>query len=127
MAGTFTTSREIGAPVAEVFAAFSDPVRLARWWGPVGFTNTFMACEFRAGGQWSYVMHDSKGKDYPNESVFAEVEAPVRIVIRHISQPRYVLTIRLAASGARTTVSWSQAFENERTGSRLARIIVPAN
>jgi uncharacterized protein YndB with AHSA1/START domain len=32
---TFRTTRDIPASSEEVFAAFSDPRRLARWWGPV--------------------------------------------------------------------------------------------
>ena len=34
---TFRTSRDIPAPPDQVFAAFSDPQRLARWWSPAGF------------------------------------------------------------------------------------------
>lgn len=46
----FKSSREIPATPDQIFAAFSDPVRLARWWGPAGFTNTFEVCEFHPGG-----------------------------------------------------------------------------
>lgn len=111
----------------QVFAAFSDPERLARWWGPAGFTNTFRVCEFRNGGRWSYTMHGPNGGNYPNESVFAEIEAPGTIVIQHVSEPKYRLTIRLAASTAGTIVSWSQAFEKSDVASRIEHIVVPSN
>ena len=62
----FTAAREIPATPEEIFAAFSDPVRLARWWGPAGFTNTFTICEFKPGGQWSFTMHGPDGTNYPN-------------------------------------------------------------
>lgn len=123
----FETSREIPASLEEVFAAFSEPERLARWWGPAGFSNTFRACEFRTGGRWSYVMHGPNGGDYPNESVFADVEPPRRIVIQHVSKPRYRLTVGLAPSAAGTMVSWSQAFESPDVARRVAPIVVPAN
>ena len=125
--GTFSTSRDIPAPVEQVFAAFSQPERLARWWGPAGFTNTFRVCEFTPGGRWSYVMRGPDGRNYPNESVFAAIESPKRIVIQHVSEPKYRLTIGLAPSAAGTVVSWSQAFEKARVGSRLERVVVPAN
>jgi uncharacterized protein YndB with AHSA1/START domain len=48
---TFSTSHEIPATVEQVFAAISDPQRLARWWGPAGFTNTFNVFELRNGGR----------------------------------------------------------------------------
>lgn len=44
---TFRAACEIPAPVEQVFAAFSDPERLARWWGPAGFTNTFSRLELK--------------------------------------------------------------------------------
>ena len=124
---TFNTSREIPAPIEQVFAAISDPERLARWWGPTGFTNTFRVCDFRKGGLWYLTMHGPDGKKYPNENVFEEIEAPTKVVVQHTSEPRYRLTIGLVVSGKGTVVSWSQAFEDPTVASRIARIVVPAN
>jgi uncharacterized protein YndB with AHSA1/START domain len=124
---TFNTSREIAAPVDEVFAAFTDPARLARWWGPAGFTNTFHTFEFETGGRWVYTMHSPNGGNPENESVFELVEPPRRIVIRHISQPLYRLTIELTSSGSGTTVSWLQEFDDAEVAERIAKIVVPAN
>ena len=124
---TFSTSREIRASVDQVFAAISRPDRLARWWGPAGFTNTFAVCDFRKGGRWSFVMHGPDGRDYPNESVFAEIESPTKVVVRHVSEPRFQLTIALAPSAAGTVVSWAQAFENPEMAARLEHLVVPAN
>ena len=109
---TFNTSREIPATVEQVFAAFSHPERLSRWWGPAGFTNTFSVCEFKNGGRWSFIMHGPDGRNYKNESTFAEIESSGKIVIQHISEPKYLLTIVLASSAVGTVVSWSQVFEN---------------
>ena len=125
--GTFRTSREIPATIDQVFAAFSHPERLSRWWGPSGFTNTFRVCEFKNGGRWSFIMHGPDGRTYPNESVFAEIESPRKIVVQHVSEPKYRLTIGLASSAAGTVVSWSQAFENSKIASRIEHIVVPDN
>jgi uncharacterized protein YndB with AHSA1/START domain len=124
---TFNTSREIPATVEQVFAAMSDPERLARWWGPAGFTNTFSVCEFKTGGRWSFIMHGPNGQSYPNESVFAEIEPPRKVVIQHLVEPKFRLTIALASSAVGTVVSWSQTFESSEVASRLERIVVPAN
>jgi uncharacterized protein YndB with AHSA1/START domain len=124
---TFRTSREIPATVEQVFAAFSHPERLSRWWGPAGFTNTFSVCEFKNGGRWSFIMHGPDGRNYPNENMFAEIESPRKIVVQHASQPKYRLTIVLAASAVGTVVSWSQAFERSEVASRIEHIVVPAN
>lgn len=124
---TFTTSREIPASVEQVFAVLSNPQRLARWWGPAGFSNTFSVCEFKNGGRWSFVMHGPDGSNYPNESVFAEIETPRKVVVQHISEPKFRLTIALAPSATGTVVSWVQAFERAEIASRVEHIVVPAN
>lgn len=124
---TFETSREIPATVEQVFAAISQPERLARWWGPAGFTNTFNVCEFKNGGRWSFMMHGPDGRNYPNENVFTEIESPRKVVVQHASEPKYCLTIALGASAAGTVVSWSQEFESSGVASRLEPIVVPAN
>ncbi|MFT3869557.1 MAG: SRPBCC domain-containing protein [Nibricoccus sp.] len=123
----FETSREIPATPEQIFAAFNDPEQLARWWGPAGFTNTFELCEFKQQGRWVYVMHGPDGKDYPNESVFEEIEPSAKVVIRHVSGPHYRLTVRLTPSAQGTLVSWSQAFDHPDVARRIEHIVRPAN
>lgn len=125
---SFKTSRKIAAPPSSVFAAFEDAARLATWWGPAGFTNTFKVCEFKPGGEWSFVMHGPNGKNYPNESLFREIDPAKRIVIQHLSQPRYLLTISLEPiANGWTLVRWEQEFEDPRVVSGIEHIVVPAN
>lgn len=125
---SFQTSREITAPPSSVFAAFASAARLAAWWGPAGFTNTFTTFEFIPGGKWSLVMHGPEGKNYPNESVFREIEPSKRIVIHHVSQPRYLLTVTLEPTvGGGTRVRWEQDFENPKVARGIEHIVVPAN
>ena len=124
---TYTTAREIPAPMEQVFAAISDPERLARWWGPAGFSNTFSVCDFKKGGRWVFTMHGPDGHSYANESMFAAIEPPRKVIIQHVSNPRYLMTIALTPMASGTLVSWSQAFEDSRVGQRLESIVVPAN
>ena len=124
---TFNTTREIPAAVDDIFTAFSDPERLALWWGPNGFTNTFNLFEFRNGGRWSNTMHSPNGGSPQNESIFELIETPNKIVIRHISLPRYRLTIELSPSEHGTVVSWSQEFDDSEVAKRIEKIVVPAN
>lgn len=123
----FSTSRDIPAAPAAVFAAIATPERLARWWGPAGFSNTFAVCDFRPGGRWSFVMHGPDGAHYQNDSLFAEIEAPTRVVIQHLSEPTFRLTITLAASATGTRVSWVQALDSAEVARRVQHIVVPAN
>jgi len=41
------SARTFAAPRERVFEAFRDPARLARWWGPRGFRNTFEVFDLR--------------------------------------------------------------------------------
>jgi uncharacterized protein YndB with AHSA1/START domain len=123
----FKSSREIPATQEDVFSAFSNPTRLARWWGPAGFTNTFKTCEFKPGGSWSFTMHGPDGKNYPNESVFNEIQVPSKIVIDHICEPKFQLTITLAPSAKGTTLSWLQEFEDAEFAKKLESFLQTAN
>ena len=73
-----STERLFSANPRKVFAAFEQPDRLAQWWGPSGFTNTFEQFEFKPGGRWVFVMHGPNGANYPNESVFREIQPDTR-------------------------------------------------
>lgn len=55
-------TRILDAPREVVFRAFTDPDRLAHWWGPKGFTNTFHQFDPRPGGKWRFVMCGPAGR-----------------------------------------------------------------
>ena len=89
-----------------------DPEHLAKWWGAKGFSNTFEKFEPKAGGNWRYVMHGPDKSDYKNESVFVEVTKPSRIVVDHVSAPKFRLT---ASFGDRAGISWLRDDSSLRT------------
>jgi hypothetical protein len=72
-------------------------------------------------------MHGPNGAQFPNESVFRELEAASRIVIQHVSKPRYVLTVTLAAEDSGTSITWNQEFEDAAVAARIRHIVEPAN
>jgi uncharacterized protein YndB with AHSA1/START domain len=124
---TFTSIRNLRAEPSVVFAAIKDPARLAKWWGPNGFSNRFEVFEFKPGGKWVFDMIGPDGKVYPNESVFVNIEADRQVVIRHICQPFFTLTITLEPSSGGSLVRWEQAFVDAAVASAIRHIVVPAN
>ena len=124
---TFHTSRFIPASPAQVFAAIANPERLARWWGPAGFTNTVTQCDFKPQGQWHLVMHGPDGKQYPNALVFEDIVPQQRVLVRHVNAPHFQLTIALVAVDGGTQVAWAQAFEHAEVAAQLAPVVIPAN
>jgi uncharacterized protein YndB with AHSA1/START domain len=124
---TFRHARELPVPPAAVFAALQDPVRLARWWGPDGFTNTFDTFEFREGGAWVFTMHGPDGTGYPNQSEFLEIVPDAKVRLRHVNLPRFELAITLEARGTGTFVDWVGVFENPEFAENMRAFLESAN
>src|SRR5262249_10941330 len=84
-----TATRVVDAPRSLVFAAWTDPTHVAKWWGPNGFTNTVREMDVRPGGTWLLVMHGPDGTNYPNTWIFEEIVPPERLVLSHVTGPRF--------------------------------------
>ncbi len=112
---------------ATLFQAWSDPRRLARWWGPKGFRNTFSEFDFRPGGHWRFVMHGPDGQDYPNHSVFVEVAAPERIVFDHVCAPLFQVTATFAPEGGGTRLVFRMLFETKELRERMMSFVPECN
>jgi uncharacterized protein YndB with AHSA1/START domain len=73
-------TRVFQAERERVFAAFVEPERLARWWGPTDFTTTVHEFEARPGGVIRVDMRGPDGTVYPMGGAFEEIVAPERLV-----------------------------------------------
>jgi len=122
-----TRSLLIDASPDQVFAAISDPARIARWWGPDGFTNTIHTFEFVEGGKWLLTMHGPDGKDYPNESRFARIVPGECVVVEHFSGHHFFLTLELEAQDQSTRLKWQQTFDTLEHYERIASFVATAN
>lgn len=124
---TFKTSRQIAAAPSAIFEAFKDATRLAKWWGPNGFSNRFDVFDFQVGGKWVFTMIGPDGATYPNESVFSAIELGRRIVIDHVCHPLFSLSITLEPSEAGTLLQWEQAFADATVAQSIRHIVEPSN
>ena len=122
-----STERVLSASPRKVFTAFEQPGQLARWWGPKDFTNPFEQFECRPGGRWVFVMHGPNGADCPNESVFREIQPHTRIVIEHVVEPWFTLTVTLTARGDQTHVAWVQECESPTVAAKMRHLSGTAN
>lgn len=123
----FRHSRDIPASPEAVYSAIQDPARLARWWGPDGFTNTFHTFEFRPGGSWLFTMHGPDGTDYPNQSEFLELVPDALVRIRHVNEPHFELSIALEPSATGTLLTWVGVFENPAFAESMRSFLEGAN
>ncbi|HEY8118001.1 MAG TPA: SRPBCC family protein [Methylophilaceae bacterium] len=121
------TQRTLAYTPDEIYVAFSDPSRLAKWWGPKGFTNTFEIFDFKAGGNWKFMMHGPDGTNYPNNSVFRELEPGKKVVIRHVSTPHFTLSVTLLPDNEGTQILWAQEFDDPKVAAAVRHIVEPSN
>lgn len=121
------SARVLDAPREKVFKAFADPTHLARWWGPSGFSNTIEEFDFRPGGVWRVTMHGPDGADYPNRSVFLDIQEPSRIVLEHESPHVFRLTVTMSGEAGKTRIAWRMLFESAAARDEVAQVVVPAN
>ena len=120
------TTSVFNAPRALVFKAWSDPAHLAKWWGPKDFKNTFSVFEFKAGGDWKFIMHGPNGVDYPNHWRFSEV-SEARIVMAHVGQPYFTMTVTLEDLGDQTRMTWDALFDTVETYNGVKPFAVDGN
>ena len=120
-------NRIIPATCQQVFAAISTAERLARWWGPAGFSNTFHHFDFRPGGLWTLTMHGPDGQDYPNESRFLRIEPDRRVEIEHLSGHHFTLSLELEARGPGTLLRWRQVFDSPQHFQTICAFVAKAN
>jgi hypothetical protein len=123
----FQTTLTLQFSPEEVFKAFSEPNRIEKWWGPNGFTNTFEIFEFKNGGIWTFSMHAPNGVSYPNQCIFREIIDAKKIVIDHVVQPLFKLTIDLLDKNGCTEFVWTQKFEDPQIAQAMSEIVKKAN
>ncbi len=117
----------VAATPAEVFAAMANPARVARWWGPDGFTNTIHQFDFQPGGTWLLTMHGPDGKDYPNESRFTRIVPSGLFEVEHLSGHHFILSIELRPFEQGTRIHWRQTFDTVENYERIAQFVAGAN
>jgi uncharacterized protein YndB with AHSA1/START domain len=111
-AQTLVITRVFDAPRALVWKVWTDPVHLARWWGPKDFTNPVCEVDLQPGGTLNIVMRGPDGVDYPMTGVFREIVEPERLVFSarvdddaadvHLE---VLTTVTLAEQGAMTRLT----------------------
>lgn len=116
----FVITRTFDAPRDLVFKAWTEPERLAQWWGPKGCAIAVSKLELRPGGTFLYSMRVPNGPTMWGKFVYREIVAPERLVfvnsfaddtgktIRSLFSPTWPLeilnTLTLLEHGGKTTL-----------------------
>ncbi len=122
--------RVYDAPVAAVWAAWTDPEQVGLWWGPRGFSITTHSKDLRPGGSWRYTMHGPDGTDYPNVTKYFVVEPHKKLEYDHggaDDRPAlFRVTVLFEEHGGQTTLKLRFALVSAQAAAETAKFIKQA-
>ena len=120
-------NRIYDAPVKLVWDAWTDPQKAAMWWGPRGFTITTHSKDLRVGGSWVYTMHGPDGVDYPNKTIYHEVEEYAKLVYDHGGNddrpPLFRVTVLFTEVAGKTLMEMTMALESPEAAREIKKFI----
>ncbi len=123
-------TRIYDAPVKTVWDAWTDPAQVAQWWGPRGFTLTTHSKELRPGGIWHYTMHGPDGTDYPNKTLYYEVEDCERLVYDHGGyderKPLFRVTVEFSELDGKTKMEMTMTLPTAEQAEATRKFIKAA-
>jgi len=105
--------REFKAPPDRVFAAFTDPKQLAKWWGPEGMNCPVCEIDLRVGGRYRTCMRGESGELWLS-GIYREIVRPRRLAFtwaweeNGVRGHETVVTIEFAPAGRNTKVVLTQ-------------------
>ncbi|HPH82143.1 MAG TPA: SRPBCC domain-containing protein [Flavobacteriales bacterium] len=122
------SSRIFHVSITRVYIAFEDPIQLAIWWGPEGFTNTIHEFDLQPGGKWILTMHGPEKGNYENSSVFTHVEPMKRVSWTRKSQPIFDMDILFEViSEQETRMTFCMHFPSASDCEKMKPYVVPKN
>ena len=115
---SLTLSRRLNAAPEQVYAAWTEPKQLIRWFGPENINAiTHAETDVRVGGRFRVIMEDDKGEIHNVSGVYREVVANERLKFTWswITTPEResVVTVTFApsAGGTLLTLLHEQLFD----------------
>jgi len=106
----------LDAPCERIFRMLTEPVELAKWWGPHGFTTPETELDLTVGGGYRFSMKPPDGDLFHLSGEFLEIERPSRLVYTfRWEEPtpddrETVVTLTLVVLGDATEVSLLQGW-----------------
>lgn len=112
-------TRVYDAPARLLFAAWSQPKHLMKWFGPKGWPLTLCEVDFRIGGRFRFAMTGSTGKqNTPFGGEYLEIEPNRKIVYGNgFELPgagTMVITVTFDEVDEKTTLTIHTLFESVR-------------
>ena len=114
---SLTLKRRLNAAPETVYAAWTDPQRLTRWFGPDSGAVTRAETDVRVGGRFRVVFHTEDGEEHDVSGLYREVVPNEKLVFtwawRSTPERESLVTIDLRKDGGDTllTLTHEQFFD----------------
>jgi uncharacterized protein YndB with AHSA1/START domain len=76
----FVIRREFDAPLDRVWRAWTEPERMAKWWGPKDFDILSLALDLRPGGTCHYQLRSPDGQEMWGKFTYREIVPEQKLV-----------------------------------------------
>ena len=76
---TLRLERFIPSPPEVLFAFWTEPAQLLRWWGPEGYETSVQSLDTRPGGRWRTTLRRSDNSVLAISGIYRIVEPPRRL------------------------------------------------
>lgn len=117
---TLELKRALPVAPSVVFAAFTDPNELAKFWGPAGFTTPSLDFDARLGESYRIEMQPPEGDPFYLTGEFREVDPLARLVFTFIWEDpdpddvEYLVSLSFRDLGESTEIALTQGpFKTE--------------
>lgn len=77
---SLTLKRRLNAPPARVYAAWTDPEQMARWWGPDAGAVSHAEADLRVGGRYHVQFRTEDGEEHNVGGVYREIVENERLI-----------------------------------------------
>jgi uncharacterized protein YndB with AHSA1/START domain len=114
---SLTIKRRLKAPPAKVYAAWTDPAQITRWFGPAQAETLSAEADARVGGRYHVAFRTSDGERHDVSGVYRDVVPDEKLVFtwawRTTPERESLVTVALARDGDGTmlTLTHEQFFD----------------
>jgi uncharacterized protein YndB with AHSA1/START domain len=106
---SLTIKRRLGAPPEQVYGAWTDPEKIAHWWGPAQARTLSAELDPRVGGRFRIVFRTPDDEEHDVSGTYREVIPNRKLVFtwmwRTMPERQSLVTVTLAPDGDGTLLT----------------------
>ena len=116
---SLTLKRRLNAAPEKVYAAWTEPEKLSRWFGPDSGAVTLAETDLRVGGRFHVVFHTEDGEEHDVSGVYREVVPNEKLVFtwawRSTPERESLVTVLIKPDGTGSLLTLNhEKFFNEK-------------